>query len=103
MSAQHAKTRINQLKKWAPRYIKVYNAIYNRDATSSVNSVCITDKQSRDEFEMVSAEVDDLLGCDECGSGGIEDAEVSPDCQTCVEFVKLWKATPEVHCYTWSI
>jgi hypothetical protein len=98
VSAQHAKTRINQLKKWSTRYIAVYNKIYSSPGPEERATPA-----DRQEFERVSAEVDDLLGCDECGSGGIEDAEVSPDCPTCVEFVKLWKSTPEVQCYTWRI
>lgn len=98
MSAQHAKTRINQLKKWSARYTAVYNKIY-----SSPGPTVRATPKDREEFEFVSAEVDDLLGCDECGSGGIEDARVSPECETCVEFVKLWDAAPEVQCYTWAI
>lgn len=95
MSAQHAKTRINQLKKWAPRYTKTYKKIYDWTERPTL--------ADQKEFEFVSAEVDDLLGCDQCGSGGIEDALVSPDCETCVEFVKLWEANPELVCYNWRI
>ena len=94
----HAKTRINQLKKWVPRYVAVYNKIY-----SSPGPAVRATAADRVEFELVSAEVDDLLACDACGSGGIEDAEVSPGCEQCVEFVRLWQITPEIHCYTWVI
>ena len=102
MSALHAKTRINQLKKWVPRYTAVYKKIYGEIQNSPGPMLRYT-AADRQEFEFVSAEIDDLLGCDECGSGGIEDAEVSPDCETCVEFVKLWKSTPEIECFTWRI
>jgi hypothetical protein len=97
----NAKLRINQLKKWAARYTKIYNRIYKDPNPPS--------QADRNEFEFCSAEIEDFLACDTCGSGGIEDAMYvlehpeEFDCKDCVELVKLWEATPEVHCYTWSI
>lgn len=88
----NAEERIEALIEMAPRYAAAYDKVY------SAGRYVGPDEAIAKEFDLIGAEAEELLACDDCGAGGIEDARYvrdNPgseygDCEQCVEFADLW-------------
>ena len=102
-----AQERIDELIELAPSYTEAYNKVYKTPGHKA-SRTCPDCR----EFDMISGNLELLLGCEECGSGGIEDARYTRDnpgnpdiaCDQCVEFAELWDIHgDELACYEWSI
>ena len=95
-----AEERIEALVEMAPRYAEVYDRNYKNKSKTRKDVL---------DFDLISGEIEDLLACDECGSGGIEDARFMRDnnpgeCSECEDFAELWDLhADELDPYTWEI
>lgn len=100
----NAEKKIDRLLELVPSYTEAYNKVYKTPGHKA--SRTCPDCQ---EFDLISGKVENSLGCDDCGGGGIEDARYvrdnDPDgCEQCVEFAELWDLhEDELACYSWPI
>jgi hypothetical protein len=101
-----AQDRIDGLIELAPDYTEAHNKVYKTPGHKASRNCPDCQK-----FDLVSGNAELLLYCENCGAGGIEDAQMhlensgAPEaCEQCIEFATLWDLhEDELVCYNWPI